>query len=535
MGESEKPFACPSPGCNMSFVNEDHLTVHRKKHDMILNLGSNGKSGVFVADQTPTPTRFIRNCEEVGLFQDLQNVNPFEETFRRAVEAGKTGGGLTVPEVGISDDTLHTPHIFPHIDVPSTNNQALLRNGIAESPVINIGDSSDDDEKNANRIHVDVQNLDHGENSKEITTVELDTESRDSSIEESIIVQEADGESLSTTVINLNDGFGQQNDVPQLSINGKEVQLLIKTEDGKLMQLSAIPVSQSQMNPTTIDIQSKSQTVVIKTEPSLNCSDGKRTTNSASSRLSMAKMKLKQVLKKNEVSSDSHRQDLQASPRILVEERSPPSDKKLDILERNRASSMRARAKRKAWVQQLERSVYNVNEANAALQMEVRALRSEVAKLKTLLLAHKDCPVTKAMEQGNSIVLGPKVISVSAETVQGASLPLVGSAVKRKSAISADVGGKPAKKKPTVSTTKPMILPKSAAPLLQKAKILRNISAVQVVDVERVISKGCDKGKQILIVQNERRETFTENSQRQIIRMNPNFEIENAASKTTGS
>lgn len=50
-----------------------------------------------VADQTPTPTRFLKNCEEVGLFQDLQ-VNPFEETFRRAVETGNTGT-LTVPEV----------------------------------------------------------------------------------------------------------------------------------------------------------------------------------------------------------------------------------------------------------------------------------------------------------------------------------------------------------------------------------------------------------------------------------------------------
>lgn len=53
-----------------------------------------------LADQTPTPTRFIRNCEEVGLFQDLQ-VNPFEETFRRAVEEGNTGA-LTVPEARIA-------------------------------------------------------------------------------------------------------------------------------------------------------------------------------------------------------------------------------------------------------------------------------------------------------------------------------------------------------------------------------------------------------------------------------------------------
>lgn len=85
--------------------------------------------------------------------------------------------------------------------------------------------------------------------------------------------------------------------------------------------------------------------------------------------------------------------------------------KKKDILERNRASSMRARAKRKVWIQQLERNVTNVNEANAALQMEVKALRAEVAKLKTLLLAHKDCPVTKAMQKGKSSITTPRLVS----------------------------------------------------------------------------------------------------------------------------
>jgi regulator of replication initiation timing len=78
--------------------------------------------------------------------------------------------------------------------------------------------------------------------------------------------------------------------------------------------------------------------------------------------------------------------------------------KKKDILERNRASSMRARAKRKAWIQDLQRTVTNVNEANAALQMEVKVLRTEIAKLKTLLLAHKDCPVTKAMQKGKLLM-----------------------------------------------------------------------------------------------------------------------------------
>lgn len=76
--------------------------------------------------------------------------------------------------------------------------------------------------------------------------------------------------------------------------------------------------------------------------------------------------------------------------------------KKRDILERNRASSMRSRAKRKAWIQQLENNVGNANEKNLALEIEIKALRNEVIRLKTLLLAHNDCPVTKAMQTGNT-------------------------------------------------------------------------------------------------------------------------------------
>lgn len=74
--------------------------------------------------------------------------------------------------------------------------------------------------------------------------------------------------------------------------------------------------------------------------------------------------------------------------------------KKQSILERNRASSMRARAKRKAWIEELQDSLNFANETNANLQAQVKSLHNQVARLKTLLLAHKDCPVTKAMEGG---------------------------------------------------------------------------------------------------------------------------------------
>ncbi|OWR42124.1 atf2 [Danaus plexippus plexippus] len=120
--EPEKPFACTLPDCGMTFTNEDHLHVHTKKHDMVLQLGMEQKVA-FVADQTPTPTRFIRNCEEVGLFQDLQNVNPFDEGFKRAME---TKHSLSL-ETSAMDDVLHTPHLVLPLEAGDcalyTNNQ----------------------------------------------------------------------------------------------------------------------------------------------------------------------------------------------------------------------------------------------------------------------------------------------------------------------------------------------------------------------------------------------------------------------------
>ncbi|KAJ8359013.1 hypothetical protein SKAU_G00155380 [Synaphobranchus kaupii] len=35
-------------------------------------------------DQTPTPTRFLKNCEEVGLFSEL--ASSFEQEFRKTQE-----------------------------------------------------------------------------------------------------------------------------------------------------------------------------------------------------------------------------------------------------------------------------------------------------------------------------------------------------------------------------------------------------------------------------------------------------------------
>lgn len=72
-----------------------------------------------------------------------------------------------------------------------------------------------------------------------------------------------------------------------------------------------------------------------------------------------------------------------------------PEEKRQRFLERNRAAAFRCRQKRKMWVSQLESKSQDLMQTNSRLMKEINALRREVAQLKALLLAHKDCPVTQ--------------------------------------------------------------------------------------------------------------------------------------------
>ncbi|XP_055758933.1 cyclic AMP-responsive element-binding protein 5 isoform X1 [Salvelinus fontinalis] len=81
--EQERLFMCSAPGCSQRFPTEDHLMIHRHKHEMTLKFPSI-KIDSMLSDQTPTPTRFLKNCEEVGLFSELDC--SIEQEFRKAQE-----------------------------------------------------------------------------------------------------------------------------------------------------------------------------------------------------------------------------------------------------------------------------------------------------------------------------------------------------------------------------------------------------------------------------------------------------------------
>lgn len=70
-----------------------------------------------------------------------------------------------------------------------------------------------------------------------------------------------------------------------------------------------------------------------------------------------------------------------------------PEVKRVKFLERNRAAASRCRAKKKMWVEELEVKSKDINTLNQSMQQEISMLKSEVQQLKSILIAHKDCPL----------------------------------------------------------------------------------------------------------------------------------------------
>ena len=66
------------------------------------------------------------------------------------------------------------------------------------------------------------------------------------------------------------------------------------------------------------------------------------------------------------------------------------------VLTRTRVAALKCRQRKKQWLANLQSKVELFSTENDALSATVTQLREEIVNLKTLLLAHKDCPVSQA-------------------------------------------------------------------------------------------------------------------------------------------
>uniref|UniRef100_A0A2K6D024 Cyclic AMP-dependent transcription factor ATF-2 n=7 Tax=Simiiformes TaxID=314293 RepID=A0A2K6D024_MACNE len=291
----DKPFLCTAPGCGQRFTNEDHLAVHKHKHEMTLKFGPARNDSVIVADQTPTPTRFLKNCEEVGLFNEL--ASPFENEFKKASEDD-------IKKMPLDLSPLATPIIRSKIEEPS-----VVETTHQDSPLPHPESTTSDEKEVPLAQTAQPTSAIVRPASLQVPNVLL------TSSDSSVIIQQAVPSPTSSTVITQ----APSSNRPIVPVPGP-FPLLLHLPNGQTMPV-AIPASITTANED-------------------------------------------------------------------------PDEKRRKFLERNRAAASRCRQKRKVWVQSLEKKAEDLSSLNGQLQSEVTLLRNEVAQLKQLLLAHKDCPVT---------------------------------------------------------------------------------------------------------------------------------------------
>ncbi|KAF2224066.1 Aft1 HRA domain-containing protein, partial [Elsinoe ampelina] len=89
--------------------------------------------------------------------------------------------------------------------------------------------------------------------------------------------------------------------------------------------------------------------------------------------------------------SDMEEPEVGADGKKLTDE-----EKRKNFLERNRIAALKCRQRKKQWLANLQQKVEIYSTENDALAATVTQLREEIVGLKTLLLAHKDCPVSQA-------------------------------------------------------------------------------------------------------------------------------------------
>ncbi|KAK7206357.1 hypothetical protein BZA70DRAFT_288734 [Myxozyma melibiosi] len=101
--------------------------------------------------------------------------------------------------------------------------------------------------------------------------------------------------------------------------------------------------------------------------------------------------------------TDSHDDGSQDSRKMTDEE------KRKNFLERNRVAALKCRQRKKQWLQSLQAKCDFYANENDNLTQQVLALREQVANLKGILNAHKDCSVSRSLPPGQdpiAIALG---------------------------------------------------------------------------------------------------------------------------------
>ncbi|XP_062975752.1 cyclic AMP-dependent transcription factor ATF-7 [Elgaria multicarinata webbii] len=414
MGD-DRPFVCNAPGCGQRFTNEDHLAVHKLKHEMTLKFGPARTDSVIIADQTPTPTRFLKNCEEVGLFNEL--ASSFEHDFKKATEDDekKCSGALdmslpSTPDIKIKEEEpVEVDSSPPDSPVASPRSPLANEKESASKPVIISTPTPTIVRPGSLPLHLGYDPLHPTLPSPTSVITQAPPSNR----------QLGSPTSSIPLVMHLVNG----QTMPVLPGPPVQMPSVISLARPMTMvpNIPGIPgppiISSGSISPSGLPMHSEAKmrlkaSLTQGVTSSLNGSG--MVVGSASTMVTSHPEQGQILIQHPDAPSPAQPQVSPAQPtpstggrrRRTVDE--DPDERRQRFLERNRAAASRCRQKRKLWVSSLEKKAEELTTQNIQLSNEVTLLRNEVAQLKQLLLAHKDCPVTALQKKTQGYLESPK-------------------------------------------------------------------------------------------------------------------------------
>lgn len=437
---------------------------------------------IFLPDQTPTPTRFLRNCEEIGLFQDL-NKNPFDEDFRRAAEnLSKGGSKLSSP---LEEDVALVAPDSADILVDSSNHASIQESAVDdETQQASLGDNiglvSDYNEELPSAVTDD--NEGGGEDEGETQMAEAGLQTNGNRVVrlpngEFIMLMSDDSQETSDGLlqqqpvalgydVTVATGGADQSDSADEVIDPLANQLLAMSQ-GQFMTQFMVRMPSGALMPVNLPLSAPTASVVLQQPPTQlpRDSNSKNTSPSASF---LTKQRLKAVLQQNMVHSGNTpsaadamsdavtvlRQDADTSSSLgkrshkmeeLIED-----EKRQKFLERNRAAAARCRLKKKLKQHCIESKAEELTARLKKVENENASLRDEVAQLRRLLLAHRECPVTQQQQLTGQLLINGDQVSV----MRAAAAP------KARVQVTGNQGN--AANKPIVVKAMPVIMSKSS-------------------------------------------------------------------------
>ncbi|RVE66876.1 hypothetical protein OJAV_G00111580 [Oryzias javanicus] len=440
--KQDRPYVCGAPGCSQRFQLEEHLNIHRHKHEMTLKFPSI-KTDTAFTDQTPTPTRFLQNCEEVGLFKEI------EEEFLQAEKEENEKQTLShngpscmnqhpiKPQLQLQQHPQH-PHsqpLLPPLHHPQTHG-ALMSCSLAaqqarssvsqsESVVTQTSSTHSGPISGALSCHLHMRNRHRQPLPASLPGPLPDPAMQGASAQHMTVEKQMScAMSIQAPVhhppcsspqrVKQMVGHHYQQQLPGMPpVNtpsmGHMMEMMSQHQQAPPLQhhhhhhphhpqLSAPPLPYPQQRCHAPPHQHHQLHPSVNVphahhSPPAHVHQGSPPTPALSAAPQLSPLAQQPPHSQHALQAGSCGSGGGGNRRRRTVEQDP-DERRQKFLERNRAAATRCRQKRKLWVSSLEKKAEELTHTNLQLQNEVTSLKSEVGQLKQILLTHKDCPVT---------------------------------------------------------------------------------------------------------------------------------------------